>query len=162
MYGHTTFKSHILRRDEKGVFGIPFKRLLGCGLGASGLFTVLRLAVPDYAFLVGAISLVLLLSYTTPRGGIPRWRHVVLNAQWRLLSAAALTPKTVYGQIGHALNLPVEEIDIDAERLFNQSEEDAPRTALTDWVSFSSASADGSSGLTFMPTPGLALHGGTA
>jgi len=162
MYGHTTFKSHILRRDEKGVFGIPFKRLLGCGLGAAGLFTMLRLAVPDYAFLIGAISLVLLLIYTTPRGGIPRWRHIALNLQWRLLSAVTLTPNSLSGQLGRAFGLSTDQIDIDAERLFNANEDDAPRTALTDWVSFGSASADSNSGLTFMPTPGLALHGVTS
>lgn len=158
MYGHTTFKSHILRRDEKGVFGIPFKRLLGCGLGTGALFTLLRVALPDFAFPLGAITLVLLLIYTTPRGGIPRWRHIALNIQWRLLSAAALAPRTLSGQIGRALNLPVDAIDIDAERLFNQNEEDAPRTSLTDWVSFSDASANSENGLTFAATPGLTLH----
>ena len=161
MYGYTTFKSHILRRDEKGVFGIPFKRLLGCGLGTGAQFTVLRLVMPDYAFVIGVITLVLLLVYTTPRGGIPRWRHMVLNVQWQLLSAVTLTPASIAGQIGRAVGLPVGQIDIDAEYLFNASDDEAPRTALTDWVSFSSASADNSSGLMFAATPGLALHGGT-
>ncbi len=157
MYGHTTFKSHILRRDEKGVFGIPFKRLLGCGLGAGALFTLMRMLAPEYALLVGAVGLVLLLIYTAPHGGIPRWRHMALNLQWRLLSAAALTPNSWSGQLGRALGLPADQIDIDATRLFSESEEEAPRTALTDWVSFSSASAD--NGLTFAPTPGLSLSG---
>ena len=31
-------KSHVLRRDEKGMFGIPFKRLLGAGIGAVVVF----------------------------------------------------------------------------------------------------------------------------
>ncbi len=161
MYGYTTFKSHILRRDEKGVFGIPFKRLLGCGLGTGTQFTVLRLVMPDYAFIIGAVTLLLLLIYTTPRGGIPRWRHMVLNVQWQLLSAVTLTPDSIAGQLGHAVGLPVGQIDIDAEYLFNASDDEAPRTALTDWVSFSSASANSSSGLMFALTPGLALHGGT-
>jgi hypothetical protein len=157
MYGHATFKSHILRRDEKGVFGIPFKRLLGCGLGTGALFTLLRVAIPDYAFLIGAITLVLLLIYTTPRGGIPRWRHIALNVQWHLLSAAALAPSSLTGQLGKAFRLPAEQIDIDAERLFNLTEDDAPRTAMTDWVSFASASAAGDSGLTLAKSPGLTL-----
>src|SRR5258708_38488771 len=99
MYGHTTFKSHVLRRDEKGIFGIPFKRLLGCGLGTGALFTLLRLVLPDYAFPVGGVSLVLLLVYTTPRGGIPRWRHMLFNLQWRVLPAAAPPPPTCGGEI---------------------------------------------------------------
>jgi hypothetical protein len=158
MYGHTTFKSHILRRDEKGVFGIPFKRLLGCGLGAGALFTLLRMALPDYAFLMGLVSLVLLLVYTTPQGGIPRWRHIAFNLQWRLLAAAALTPNSLSGKLGHAMALPIDQIDIDAERLFSASEDEAPRTVLTDWVSFNCASAE-DNGLIIVPTPGLSLHG---
>ncbi len=159
MYGHTTFKSHILRRDEKGMFGIPFKRLLGCGLVAGALFTMLRLALPDYAVPLGAVSLVLLLIYTTPHGGIPRWRHIALGVQWRLLSAAALSPRSLAGQIGRAFGFPTDQIDIDSDHLFNVHEEGAPRTAFTDWVSFSSASADSESKLTFAATPGLMLHG---
>ncbi len=159
MYGHTTFKSHVLRRDEKGIFGIPFKRLLGCGLGTGALFTLLRLVLPDYAFPVGGVSLVLLLVYTTPRGGIPRWRHMLFNLQWRLLSAAALTPNSWSGQLGRAFALPIDQIDVDATWLFSESEDETPRTALTDWVSFSSPSADSNDGLTFAPTPGLVLHG---
>ncbi|MCC7206900.1 MAG: hypothetical protein IT323_06315 [Anaerolineae bacterium] len=157
MHGHATFKSHILRRDEKGLFGIPFKRLLGCGLGAGGLFTLLRIALPDYAFLMGVASLLVLLIYTAPRGGIPRWRHTALNLQWRLLSAAALTPNTWSGKLGRAFGLPADHIDIDAARLFGEGEEEAPRTALTDWVSFSRALAD-EDALTFSTTPGLNLH----
>ena len=162
MYGHTIFKSHVLRRDEKGVFGIPFKRLLGCGLGTGALFTGLRLLLPNYAFIISAVSLILLLVYTTPRGGIPRWRHIALSMQWQLLAAVTLTPDSVSGQIGRAFGLPAGQIDLDAEYLFKVGEDDAPRTALTDWVSFSSASAANNSGLTFATTPGLALHGGAS
>lgn len=43
MYGHATFKSHVLRRDR--LCGVPF----------------------------GAASFILLLVYSTPRGGIPRY-----------------------------------------------------------------------------------------
>jgi len=61
MLGYAEFKSHVLKRDEKGLFGIPFKRLLGCGLGAGALLTVLRLAFPDVAFVSAAASFVVLL-----------------------------------------------------------------------------------------------------
>ncbi len=157
MHGHATFKSHILRRDEKGLFGIPFKRLLGCGLGAGGLFTLLRIALPDYAFLMGIASLLVLLVYTAPRGGIPRWKHTTLNLQWRLLSAVALAPNSWTGRLGRAFALPADRIDIDATRLFSEGEEDAPRTTLTDWVCYTRALAD-EPALTFAATPGLNLH----
>ena len=31
------FKSHVLLRDEKGLFGIPFKRWLGAGVGGGAI-----------------------------------------------------------------------------------------------------------------------------
>lgn len=163
MYGHATFKSHILRRDEKGIFGIPFKRLLGCGLGAGALFTGMRMAMPDMALPGGAVALILLLVFTAPRGGIPRYKHIIYETRWRLISAASLTPGTPAGKLGKALGLPAEEIDIDAGALFNREDADAPRTALTDWVSFTRASDidtnEQTSGLILSPNAGLMLHG---
>ena len=44
------FKSHVLRREEKGMFGIQFKRLLGAGIGGVILFMIARIIFP-----VGAI-----------------------------------------------------------------------------------------------------------
>ena len=41
------FKSHVLRRDEKGFFGIPFKRLLLAGVGGGLTYTLVNLAGPD-------------------------------------------------------------------------------------------------------------------
>ena len=162
MYGHTVFKSHVLRRDEKGIFGIPFKRLLGCGLGTGALFTGLRLALPDYAFIISAVTFLALLFLTTPSGGVARWRHIALGVQWQLLSAVTITPNSAAGQMGRAFGLPAGQIDLDAETLFKNNEDEAPRTTLTDWVSFSSPSAANNSGLTFIATPGLALHGGAS
>jgi hypothetical protein len=167
MYGHATFKSHILRRDEKGIFGIPFKRLLGCGLGAGALFTGMRMAAPDMALPGGAIALILLLIFTAPRGGIPRYKHIIYDTRWLLLSAASLAPNTIAGKLGKAFGLPAEQIDIDATTLFDRQDADAPRTALTDWVSFTRASdadatdENSNTGLVFSPNAGLMLHGGT-
>ena len=38
------FKSHVLMRDEKGLFGIPFKRLLLAGVGGGLTYTIFNLA----------------------------------------------------------------------------------------------------------------------
>lgn len=136
MFGYAEFKSHVTRRDEKGMFGVPFKRLLGCGLGTGALFTVLRMVLPDVAIPFGLSSFVLLLVMTTPRGGIPRWKHLLYGLRWRLLTAVALTPSSMAGQVGVALGLPAGAVDLDASVLFRLDEENAPRTALSDWVSF--------------------------
>jgi len=136
MLGYAEFKSHVTRRDEKGMFGVPFKRLLGCGLGTGALFTVLRMAIPDVAIPLGVLSFVLLLVMTTPGGGIPRWKHLLYGLRWWLLTAVSLTPASFAGQIGRALGLPAGAVDLDASELFRLDDEDAPRTALSDWVSF--------------------------
>ncbi|MHB8625966.1 MAG: hypothetical protein ACYDBJ_21265 [Aggregatilineales bacterium] len=159
MLGYAEFKSHVLKRDEKGVFGIPFKRLLGCGLGAGGLFTGLRVAVPDVAFIAGAVGFVALLIFTAPHGGIARWKHVLYGVRWQLLTAAALAPKSVTGKFAQALGVPGEGIDIDADSLF-RAEDDTPRTNLSDWVSFTRPLSPLDK-LSLDIAPGLALHGET-
>jgi len=136
MLGYAEFKSHVTRRDEKGMFGVPFKRLLGCGLGTGALFTVLRMAIPDVAIPLGVLSFVVLLVMTTPGGGIPRWKHLLYGLRWWLLTAVSLTPASFAGQVGRALGLPAGAVDLDASELFRLDDEDAPRTALSDWVSF--------------------------
>jgi len=154
MLGYAEFKSHVLRRDEKGVFGIPFKRLLGCGLGAGALLTVSRTFAPDYAVIASAACFVSLLVLTAPSGGIARWKHILYSVRWRMLTAASLAPKSVAGQLAHALGVPGAGIDIDADSLF-RTDEDAPRTDLSDWVSFSQPlTADA---LSVEVSPGLTL-----
>lgn len=162
MLGYAEFKSHVLKRDEKGLFGIPFKRLLGCGLGAGALFTGLRLALPDLAFVVGALSFIVLLLGTAPQGGIARWKHLSYALRWRLLTAAELAPKSLAGQMAHGLGLPGEGIDIDADTLF-RVDADVPRTNLSDWVSFTHPLAEIEvNRLSFEASPGLPLQDGAA
>lgn len=156
MLGYAEFKSHVLKREEKGVFGIPFKRLLGCALGAGGLFTGLRIVLPDVAFIIGAVSFIALLVLTAPRGGIARWKLIVYGVRWHLLTAAALTPKSVAGKCAQALGLPGEGIDLDTDRLF-RVEDETPHTDLSDWVSFTQP-LSALDKLSFDATPGLALH----
>ena len=161
MLGYADFKSHVTRREEKGVFGIPFKRLLGCGLGAGSLFTVLRMALPDVAFIISTVTFIALLFLTTPSGGIARWKHMSYSLRWRLLTAAALTPTSVAGQLAQLLGMPDAGIDLDADKLF-QAEDDTPHTDLSDWVSFTNPlSALPNDQLSFYAAPGLTLHSET-
>ena len=153
MQGFAEFKSHVLMRDEKGMFGIPFKRLLACGLGGGMVTTVSKIPFPEWSVPLGILSLFVLLILTAPRGGIPRWKHLVYDWQWRLLVAAATAPGSVLGKLGRELHLPVESLEIDGDVVFNPTEENAPRTALTDWVSF--ARLDDTEGLVVQASPGL-------
>jgi hypothetical protein len=50
-------KSHVLRRDEKGMFGIPFKRLLGAGMAGVIVFMIARIFFPVGAIPLGGVGL---------------------------------------------------------------------------------------------------------
>ena len=41
------FKSHVLRRDEKGFAGIPFRRLLVSGVSGGLVYTLTRICCQD-------------------------------------------------------------------------------------------------------------------
>ncbi len=158
MLGYVEFKSHVIRRNEKGVFGIPFKRLLGCGLGAGALLTLLRTFAPEYAVLIALASFGVMLALTAPHGGIARYKHILYSVRWWLLTSASLAPRSVAGQVARALGVPGEGIDIDAGVLFSASD-DAPRTQLSDWVSFTKPLASAGDTLSFETSPGLVLQG---
>src|SRR5690349_15232079 len=95
--GYAEFKSHVLRRDEKGLFGIPFKRLLFSGLGGGMVTTFAKIPFPDLSIPLGIVSFILLLFLSGPRGGIPRGQLWLLTMYWQLLSAAVFAPKTLLG-----------------------------------------------------------------
>src|SRR6266568_4129543 len=98
--GYAEFKSHILRRDEKGMFGVPFKRLLFSGLGGGMVTTICKIPLPDASVPLGILSAIALIILTAPRGGIPRWKHIVYAWRWRLMTAALTTPNSILGSIG--------------------------------------------------------------
>ncbi len=156
--GFAEFKSHVLRREEKGMFGIPFKRLLFSALAGGAVTTITKIPLPDLSVLLGIASVFVFLFLTAPRGGIARWKLILFGVRWQLMSAAVLTPKSLAGSIGQALGFPGEGLDIDGDVVFKPDSDSAPRTALTDWISFARYdSSDTAEGLVFSPTPGLDL-----
>src|SRR5215470_4956794 len=159
MLGVTTFKSHVLRRDEKGMFGIPFKRLLGAGLGGGLIITLTKIAMPTLSIPLGMIGAVLILILTTPRGGIPRWQRMLYDWRWRLMVAAVSAPHSLTGSLGLMFQIPAEPTGIDGDVVFSAADEAAPRTDLTDWVSFANpADAALDEGMVFIKKPDLILQ----
>lgn len=157
--GYADFKSHVLRRDEKGMFGVPFKRLLLAGFGGGLTMTVTRLVVPDIAVILAFISAIALIVLTAPRGGIPRWKHIVYDWRWRLMTAASLAPSSVIGALGQLLNLPADRLHLDGTTLFRAVDDSAPRTELTDWISFARLEdVEAANGLVFAKSPDLHLQ----
>jgi len=151
MYGCATFRGHVLKREEKGLLGIPFKRWLLSGLGAGLLMVVLRLFLPDVALFASGLTFVALLVYLSPRGGISRYQRALLDWRWSLRVAALQLPESFLGSLGRALGIDLRSLDLDGDEIFKAKASIAPRTALTDWVSFRDPAEV--EGLRFVPLP---------
>ncbi len=154
MYGYAQFRGHITRREEKGLFGIPFKRLLGCGIGAGATLTLTRIVFPNLGVVAGIASFILLLFLTAPFQGLARWRRLIYAARWRLIQAAAQAPTSLAGSLGALFDLPTDALVLNGSRIFTVETDVLAHTTLPDWATFSQPSAV--DGLTFVRTPGLA------
>ena len=144
------FKSHVLSRDEKGVFGIPFKRLLLAGVGGGLTYTLLNLVLPGGALLVAVGVALAILVLTAPRGGIPLWKRLVYRLRGTLLLIAARFPRSPIGQLTEALSLPTDLVRLDGARVF------APPAGevaidLREWITFAHAGEE--DGLVFVDAP---------
>lgn len=147
------FKSHILRRDEKGFGGVPFKRLLFGGIAGGFTYTLFRFALPDMAVPAGAITALLVVVLTAPRGGLPLWMRLWLSLRGSLLIAAASNPAGLANEMAKLFNLSTNVTRLDGRTLF------APPAGLvevdlSEWVTFARArDLDQGDGLVFVPSP---------
>src|SRR5689334_23300178 len=101
-----------MRRDEKGMFGIPFKRLLLAGCGGGMILVLSRIPCPDLSLPFGLIGVIALIWLTAPLGGIARWQMLLLDWQWRLMTAPVLAPGSMLGQLARLLQLAVQSPDV--------------------------------------------------
>jgi hypothetical protein len=62
------FKSHVLLRDEKGFFGIPFKRLLLAGVGGGLTYTLCNIAIPNWSIPAGVVFAIFVLVPQVTKG----------------------------------------------------------------------------------------------
>lgn len=147
------FKSHILRRDEKGFGGIPFKRLLFGGIVGGFTYTLCRFALPNIAVPAGVIVSIVMIVLTAPRGGLPLWMRLWLNLRGSLVLAVASTPVGLAAELAKLLNLSTEIALLDSGRVF------APPAGLvevdlSEWVTFARArDLDHGDGLVFVNAP---------
>jgi hypothetical protein len=144
------FKSHVLSRDEKGLFGIPFKRLLLGGVGSGLTYTVFNLAVPGWSIPVAVVTALLIIILTGLRGGIPLWSRLIYRLRGSLLLIAAKYPRSPIGQLTEMLDMPVALMRLDGARVF------VPPTPnmdvdLREWITF--AHAQETDGLVFVDAP---------
>ncbi len=93
-------KSHVLLRDEKGLLGIPFKRLLLAGVAGGMGYTLIRLVLPGWAAGAGVVVALGVLILSGTRGGLPLWQRWVLALRGSLLLAAVRQPEGLAGRAG--------------------------------------------------------------
>ena len=144
-------KSHILRRDEKGLFGIPFKRLLAAGMTGGLVLTLTQ------NLFGGAVGLALAaagglgaLVMTASRGGIPFWRRVIYSVRAHLL-VATLDESSPFHFLARSFELSPDQMLLDAATLFSASESSSV-TRLTDWPLYRDPT-DPDHGLTLLDKP---------
>lgn len=144
------FKSHVLLRDEKGLFGIPFKRLLLAGVGGGMSYTIFNLALTGWSIPVAVIVGIAIIVLTAPQGGIPLWNRLIYRFRGTLLLIAARYPRSPIGQLTQTLELPVELVQLEGSRVF------APPGGsmdidLREWITFAHAKEE--DGLIFVDAP---------
>jgi hypothetical protein len=143
-------KSHVLRRDEKGFAGVPFKRLLLAGVVGGMTLILARFAFGNGAFVLAVITVVLTLALTGSRGGLPLWQRLVYRARGSLMLAAARKPKSPTGRMGIALDVPAGLVALDSEVVFAPPEQSI-EADMTEWITFArSDEADHDAGLVFV------------
>ncbi len=134
-----TIKSHVLRRDEKGMFGIPFKRILLVLMVGGMSFSVLKLFVGEVAWVFALGIAIATLVLSAPHGGIPRYQRVIFGIRGNMMMAAHRSPRSLYGQLCQLLDLPVDDMAIlDGEQIFKTPEAKVDdENALHEWEFFS-------------------------
>lgn len=146
-------KSHVLRRDEKGFLGIPFKRLLLAGVVGGMVLILSRFAVGNWGFVLAGASSVLALTLTGPRGGLPLWLRLLYRMRGSLMLAAERNPRSLAARLGTALEVPDGLVALDSEIVFAPPEGEVEAN-MTEWITFvRAAEADSDSGLVFVEKP---------
>ncbi len=147
------FKSHVLRRDEKGFMGIPFKRLLLGGVSGGMTLILARFAVGNLAFALAALTFILALALTGPRGGLPLWQRLLYRVRGSLMLAAERKPRSLAGRMGITLDMPTGLVALDAAVVFAPPEGEV-EADMTEWITFARADeADHDTGLVFVEKP---------
>jgi hypothetical protein len=138
------FKSHVLRRDEKGFLSIPFKRWLLAGVCGGLIFAFASIPFSEYAMPLGGIGAVMVLIFTAERRGMPLWLRLLLAWRGRLILAAFQSSTGVASQVAQLLKLPVEEIaQLEGEAIFIPPHAE-PSGNFSEWVTLAVPSdADG-------------------
>lgn len=141
-------KSHVLRRDEKGMFGIPFKRLLGAGVGAVVIFMVARIVFPIGAIPFGLVGFIGLLILSAQSGGLSLYTRLLYRVRGWFIIVAASQPDSLIAQVAETLELPTHLVMLDGAQVYAPPEK-AVEVDLSQWETYAAPDEDGQ-GLVFV------------
>ncbi|MBZ0308624.1 MAG: hypothetical protein K8I82_21335 [Anaerolineae bacterium] len=141
-------KSHVLRRDEKGMFGIPFKRLLGAGVGGVVFFMVARFIMPLGAIPLGFGGFIALLILSAQSGGLSLYTRLLYRVRGWLIIVAASQPHSLVAQVAETLELPTHLVMLDGGQVYAPPEK-AVEVDLSQWETYAAPDEDGQ-GLVFV------------
>lgn len=144
------FKSHVLRRDEKGFFGIPFKRLLLAGVIGGLAYTLFNLFIALWSIPFGIATAILALIATGMRGGLPLWQRLLFGMRGSLLLHAIRQPKSLSGQVVQLLDMDVHTIHLEGDNVFAAPSGDLD-IDLREWITF--VYPQETDGLVFVDSP---------
>ncbi len=116
------FKSHVLKRDEKGMFGIPFKRLLAAGMVGVLAFTVARMIFPVGAIPLGGVGFIAALILSAQSGGLSLYTRLLYRLRGWLIIAAANAPTGLPARVAETLELPTHLVALDGAEVFAPGE----------------------------------------
>lgn len=142
------FKSHVLRREEKGLFGIPFKRLLAAGMVGVLAFMLARFAVPNVALFLAALAFLASLILSAQRGGLSLYTRLLYRLRGWLIIQAAQRPRSNFTQIVEVFNLPAHLVLLDGAELFAPPEQ-LPSLDFAQWETYAAPDEMGQ-GLIFL------------
>lgn len=141
-------RSNVLKREEKGLGTISFRRLLAAGLGAI-LFFVFGSRIFGWALAcfsgLGLLTLILLL--TQPVGGYPLAVQAALVGRGLVLIVLLRHPQRRASQLTQAvLHLDPEDGRLNAEQVYHTDADAGSPSTLSnpqDWVLYRDADDDG-------------------
>ena len=113
------FKSHVLRRDEKGVFGVPFKRWLLAGVGGGLVYMVTSFAFRGWGIPIGIVAVILVIVFTAPRGGIPLWLRLIYRLRGSLLLIALRHPGSIAARLSAIRRSPSSATFVSRSQLIS-------------------------------------------
>src|SRR5688572_2238431 len=128
-------KSHVLRREEKGFLGIPFKRWTLSGVVGGMVFAVGSIVLSGGGIALGFGVALAVLILTGERYGMPRWLRWWLAWRGHLILHAATHPQGVAARLAQWLDMPVAAVmGLEGDTLFAPSGV-VDTGDLTEWVS---------------------------